>query len=253
MLNASTILPPSRFPTSSELKDAMEIAGSSVEAAEYLAQRVNELAENSKVLKKSPDLKQNVLSAVTRFVDYVKFKFLTKEQPWAGQSVETSHMKNMQQNLAEEALNDLDEELTEVRMDYAVSEAGHYVRGYSSENGALEPEAVSAVDKLFNAWLASKNYLIKGGYLYPADSTAQEVSNRLNAETVKNLLADGTLNEYMEQQGIDLDMHTREYPGEQKEAEAKQQVQAAVERAEQAASAEPSVQEETPQTGMGAH
>ncbi|WP_058533996.1 hypothetical protein [Legionella saoudiensis] len=218
-----------RFPTTEEIKSSMETAGATIEGAEYLASRVRELATKSKFLSKNPELKDNIIAAVDKFVDYVRFKLTVNGQPWSGQQVETSDLKNMQNNLAEAAVKEMAGKVSDVRVDYAISADGHYVRGYSSSDGAVPPETVSNLDKVFNAWLASKDYVIKGGYIYNANDQVQSEKTRISPEEVKKLMDEGGLKEYMADKGINIQTRERNYPGEEKAAEIKKDAEHAVE------------------------
>jgi hypothetical protein len=257
MPKASTIKSISRFPKSDEIQEAMKMAGGSIDAAEYLLKRIKTLADEAKFLTKAPELKANVIAAVEKFVEYVQFKLTANGQPWAGQHVETSDMKNMQKNIAEAAAKELTGKLNEVKLDYAISEKGHYVRGYSSNTGALDSESVASLDKLFNAWLASKDYLVKSGFIYNANDTVQSENTRINPEIIKQLLEDGSLEEFMLSKGVNAELRARDYPGEQKEAQAKQEVSSAIKEADVARVAEEAQAsaeaEETLQAGVGTH
>lgn len=221
----------SRFPSTTEIKSAMEMAGGSIEGTEYLVSRIKKLADSSKLLSKSPELKANVIAAIEQFAEYVKFKLTANGQPWSGQRVESSDLKNMQKNIAESAVKELTGKLTSVKLDYAVSEKGHYVRGYSADSGALDSKSVESLDQLFNAWLASKDYIIKGGFLYNANDSVQSENTRISPDVVKKLMAEGGLAEFMAEKGFNASMKVRDYPGEQKETQAKQKVESAVEQA----------------------
>ncbi|MGC1181521.1 hypothetical protein [Legionella sp.] len=246
-MNKSTV-PLSRFPSTNEIKSAMEMAGSTIEGAEYLAFRVKDLADNAKFLNKSPELKKNIISAIEKFVEYDKFKLTVTNQPWSGQYVEASSLINMQKNMAASAAKELVGKLTEVKLDYALSENGHYVRGYSSNNEVLDSDSVASLDMLFNAWLASKDYIIKGGYLYNVNDTTQNENTRINANVVKNLMAEGGLQEFMAEKGIHAVMNPREYPEEQKEAQAQYDVDAAIKEVTQVSAKQATevASEETP-------
>lgn len=220
-----------RFPTTDEIKVSMETAGSSVEGAEYLASRVRDLADRSKYLSKNPELKENIIAAVDKYVDYVRFKLMANGQPWSGQQVETSDLKNMQNNIAAAAAKELSGKLTDVKIDYAVSEKGHYVRGYSSSSREVGPETVSNLDKIFNAWLATKDYVIKGGFIYNAKDTVQNESTRINPETIKEMMKEGGLEAFMTEKGVNAQTRERAYPGEEQQAQVKHDAEVAVERA----------------------
>lgn len=243
----------SRFPSTTEIKSAMEMAGASIEGTEYLVSRIKTLADNSKLLSKSPELRANVIAAIEQFAEYVKFKLTANGQPWSGQQVETSDLKNMQKNIAASAVKELAGKLTDVKLDYAVSAQGHYVRGYSAGSGALDSKSVESLDQLFNAWLASKDYIIKGGYLYNANDSVQGENTRIGADVVKKLMAEGGLQEFMEAKGFNASMNARDYPGEQ--VQAKQDVESAVQQTSRVAEEQaPGVEaEEAPSAGTGRH
>lgn len=248
----SSIASSSRFPTTDEIKEAMEMAGASIEGAQYLAARVKNLAANSKFMNKSPELRDNIIAAVDKFVEYVEFKLTANGQPWSGQQVETSDLRNMQENIAEAAAKELSGKLTDVRLDYAVSEKGHFVRGYAAGKGALNPEEAETIDKFFNGWLASEGYKIKAGFLYNINAETVE-ENRISEDVVKEKIADGSLEKYMAEKGVNATLRTRDYPGAPKEARVKREVEAAVDKAATARVTEepsvPEVEPETPQAG----
>ncbi|MDR3504129.1 MAG: hypothetical protein P4L79_16295 [Legionella sp.] len=218
-----------RFPTTEEIKSSMETAGATIEGAEYLASRVRELATKSKFLGKNPELKENIIAAVDKFVDYVRFKLTVNGQPWSGQQVETSDLKNMQNNLAEAAVKEMAGKVSDVKVDYAISADGHYVRGYSSSDGGVAPETVSNLDKVFNAWLASNDCVIKGGFIFKANDPVQNEKTRVSPEEIKKLMDEGGLEEYMANKGIKIQTRERNYPGEEKAAEITKDAEHAVE------------------------
>jgi hypothetical protein len=258
------------LPSTDDIKQSMEVAASSPEAAEYLVKQVTALIGNSKVVNKSPELKakaQKVIDAVQRFADFVTFKHASNAQPWSGQTPPASDFSNMQESIARDIVKQLGG-LTSARIDYAINKEGHFVRGYTSEGKLLDTEATGKMDKLFNAWLASHGITLKGGFLYKASAATQDESSKISADTIAQLIADpvdGVVN-YMDKKGVEITLKTREYPGTQKEAEIKRSVEAATQAVESAAqpverpavAAAPPVAKSTdetpegPQTGTGA-
>ncbi|USQ14006.1 hypothetical protein J2N86_01270 [Legionella lytica] len=218
-----------RFPTTQEVKSAMETAGTTIDGAEYLASRVRDLATKSKFLSKNPELKENIIAAVDKFADYVRFKLTVNGQPWSGQQLETSDLKNMQNNLADAAVREMAGKVSDIKVDYAVSAGGHYVRGYSSSDGAVPPETVGTLDKVFNAWLASKDHVIKGGFIYHIDDKVQNESTRISQDEIQKLMDEGGLKDYMANKGITIQTRERNYPGEEKAAEVAKDAEHAVE------------------------
>lgn len=238
----------SRFPTTDEIGVAMELAGSTIEGAEYLAFRIRELADKSNELNKNSGLKNNIIAAVDKYVEYVKFKLTANGQPWSGQEIEVSDLKNMQNNIAAAAVKELSGELADLKIDYAVSSEGHYVRGYSSDNGGVSVDTVSNLDKIFNAWLAAKDYVIKDGFIYNAQDMVQSEHTRVNADIIKQLIADGGLKEFMTAKGIsNIEVRERPYPGEEKVVQAKQDAEAAVKDVQRYAN-----EDEGPEANVGA-
>jgi hypothetical protein len=215
----------SLFPTVQEIKLAMESAGTSIEAAEYLQDQVTASAKQA-AIRKNPELSEKasaIVDAVKGFVELVRAKFSLSAQPWSGESP-VSLKGNMLENIANSALKDL-EGLVDTKLYYAVSEKGHFVRGYSADNAALDQNAVAAMDKLFNAWLATKGYDMQDGYFYKEGKKASAVE-------VEGLLNDGSMQQYMDKKGVaNVSMQTQDYPSEEKTAQAKHQVEAAVEQA----------------------
>lgn len=215
----------SRFPTIQEIKMAMELAGSTIDGAEYLNTRIKSYAE-----KLPLEVKREVTSALDSFVESVKFKLTAHGQPWSGQQIEVSDFKNMQKNIADSAAKELHGKLTDIRLDYAVNEKGHYIRGYTADSGAMDSESVNALDNLFNAWLATKDYLVKDGYLYNANDLTQDEQNRINPDEIKELMAEGGLQEFMASKGINAVTYLQDYPGKQEEKQAKESLESALEK-----------------------
>lgn len=253
----STILPESRFPSVEEIQEAMLMAEGSIEAAEYLALRIRELAANSKLMKNSPELRDNIFAAVDKFVEAVKFKLTASNEAWDGEVSEDSDLQNMHKNIVAIAIKELgDKQLAALKIDYAIGDDGRYIRAYTSNTGALDPATASNLDKVFNAWLASKGYIIKGGYIYGANADTKEERNRLSAAEVKKLLAEGGLLEYMAANGVkgNVSMKAHDDSGA---AQAKKEVASAVDRAGQvertpaadAGSSPKAETEETPSAG----
>jgi hypothetical protein len=235
----------SRFPATSEMRWGMETANS-IEGANYLLQRIKELADDSKFLNKSPELKANVIGAIEKFVEFTIFKFTPHGQPWSGQPVENAE-KNMHQNIADAAVKELEGKLKDIRYDYAVNQSGHYVRCYVSDDKVVDSQTANVLDQLVNSWLASKDYIIKDGYLYGSDDTLQNETTRLNSTEVKKLLVESGLQEYLAEKGFNATMKEQDYPGEVKEA--KKGVKAEASKStQQSKGAEP---EETPHVTAG--
>lgn len=219
------------------LAKILEVAGGHPEAAQYALKQLEAIAErvlkNVKTTQELRDYIGAAMPAVKKFVEYVGFKFAINSQPWSGQKVEVSDVKNIQENMAQDALKNLSDKPMNIRLDYAINQQGNYVRGYSESGVVLKSETVDALDKLFNAWLAGKGYLIKSGYLYNANEAAgQEEKDRIKADVVTALMAEGGLEKYMARQGINVTMTKRNYPGSENTVQLKQEAQAAVSKSD---------------------
>lgn len=237
-----------RFPLTDEIGQAMKVGSTSIEGAEYVSSQVKKHAIKVKFLKDQPDTQEKLFSALDEYVKFTRFKFTVRSQElWTGKVVQASELQNFQNNIALDAAKNLAGKVTEVTLDYAVSAEGHYVRGYSADDGsALDSATVSSLDKLFNAWLASKGYVIKGGYIYDANDKVQDENTRIDPEVIKQLLADGSLEKFLEQKGIDADLREQTYPGEEEEEQIQQEVSEQIREVNEAIDAEVS-----PSAGAG--
>lgn len=228
----SAVTTSSRFPSTSEIKEAMVTAGTTIEGADYLVNRVKALADNSKFMSKHPELRDNVIAAVEKFAEYVTFKLTSNAQPWSAQQPETSDFKNMQKNMAEAATEKLGGRLADVKIYYDVSDQGQYTRAYRSSKGALDDNETEVLDNQFSSWLATKGehgYVVKGGYLYDSSTKNFNEDERLSEAQVKEMLADGSLTQHLEKELVDS-VSLQHYSGAQKEARVKQDVEAAIEQ-----------------------
>lgn len=242
------------FPTSEAFGLCMETANSRG-GAKYLGQQTDKYLNAAKI---PTEMKNNIKGAMDNFVEKRVLQFSMNGDPWSGQKVNYATEMNMQLNAAEQAIKALNGKLTNVKFDFAVSNAGSYVRGYSSGNGPLDSESVTSLDKLVNAWLATKDggYIVKDGFLYNAMDKVQGENNRINPEKVRELLASSGLQEYLSGKGFDVKMKERAYPGETKEAQVKQDLISAANKANsasdavKASKAEAPPPEEAPQTSV---
>lgn len=125
------------LPIKEELLKAMQNAEKSPELARYLQSRVQEIIQQSRFYNKSPEAMKaarEVEKAVNDFVQFVEYKFAQKANIWGGVLPETSSFKKMQEGIAEKAASDLTEKnYATIRFDFAISQDGHYVRGYATE------------------------------------------------------------------------------------------------------------------------
>lgn len=209
-------------PLTDQIQKAMEVAETSVEAADYLAQRFRAILKQAKLLDKS----QEMLARVDEYVAYVKFKLISNAQPWFGEAAKPSDFKIMQENIGNDAAQAFkaQEVAGSLRLDYAISEKGDFIRGYSVDGKALPNEALEQCDNLFNAWLADSGYVSKGSVLYPADEKGEilpeQGSPHERAATISDLIKEEYGN-FLQEKGIPITIYQQTFPGEAQQKEAK--------------------------------
>ena len=103
-----------RLPLKEELLNAMKVAETSTEAADYLVVRFTDILTKAKMLAES----QDIIAKVQDYAKYVHFKLLSNAQPWSGESVPSSDFKNMQENLAKDLVQfEENQSISEQQMD----------------------------------------------------------------------------------------------------------------------------------------
>ena len=247
-MKAKTVLP-----VKEALLDAMSVAETSVEAAEYLATQFKEVLTKAKMLDKYAD----ILQKVEDFAQYTKFKLLSNSQPWAGQTFSSTDFNNMQANIAIDAAKNLENmhigTENNVVFDFAINNQSEFLRGYSTEGKALNNKSVESMDKLFSAWLAENNLISKDSSLYKSDKNGKIVSEegqniKANAEEVKALISDPEkgFEKYLSSKGIQVTTQQQQYPSAQQQLEAEKALKDAIQ------ATAPSTEEAPTQPGMSA-
>lgn len=198
-----------QIPLRDALLKAMEVAGKSVEAAKYLVERFTKILKDAGVL----DQCQDMLDKVKDFAKYTEFKLLPSTQPWTGQPGEGSSFKNMQDNIAKDAVSQFKNISAQFKFDFAMDNQAHFLRGFSSGGNPLDANSVKAMDNLFNAWLAENNMISKDGVLYQCDENGNK-GKVANAAQVKELIGDAEKGfaSYLDKKGIHLSSEQHEYP-----------------------------------------
>ncbi len=207
-------------PLTSEISSAMKVAETSVEAAQYVVERLTKILTETKMLDKSGDL----LTKVRDFAKYVDFKLRANSQTWSGESSKTTDFKNIQDHMAADAVKTIKGQAQgNVKLDIAIDATGKILRAFST-NGVQIKDAVvvESLDKLFNAWLADHNIVSKASTLYESNEKGeikQDANGEVtaNAERIKKLMNDPAngITHYAKEKGLELkvDMnHT--YPAE---------------------------------------
>ncbi|MCW8409464.1 hypothetical protein OQJ13_10800 [Legionella sp. PATHC035] len=251
------------LPTREDLLRAMKIAENSPEVAQYLCQRVREIAEKSRLLNKTPEAReatQQILKAVEEFAQLVAYKYPADSQVWSGKEP-TSSTINMQEGIAKQAATSLAQKnYPGIRFDFAISETGHFVRGYAStEKGAsqLDEGTIETLDNLFNAWLADQhNIVTENGDFYYMDAMGHK-KDKLTREEVEKLFSDSAreYKDYLKGKGVDTELvsRQRDYPGEHRLEESRKKAIDKIIKAEQEAEekVEEKVETEVQPTTMG--
>jgi hypothetical protein len=219
-------------PVTGQIQKAMEVAETSVEAADYLVTRFTEILAQARLSDK-PDGKA-MLARVEDYAKYVKFKLNSSAQPWIGEEGATTGFKIMQENLARDAAALFKEEAIEgdLRLDFAVSNKSEFIRGYSADTKALPSKVVEQLDKLFNAFLAESSVVGKGGVLYQADEKGEILANQgsleEHAQNMRELIKND-FEDYMQDKEIPLSVYQQPYPDQTQEKQVQKTVSAAVE------------------------
>jgi ElaB/YqjD/DUF883 family membrane-anchored ribosome-binding protein len=121
------------LPTAQALTAAMEVAGSSPEGAQHLAERLNEVLDKANI---SDDKVKELKKQVQEFVKSVELQLSRNEQAWNGKQGEVSPLKNMYSVIADLAVSILTERVneltpkTEYLFNFAIKN-GEFIRGYS--------------------------------------------------------------------------------------------------------------------------
>ena len=225
-----------KLPVKEALLDAMSVAETSVEAADYLASRFKEILTRAKMT----DTYADVLQKVEDFAKYTQFKLLSAAQPWRGQSSNATEFTNLQSNMANEAAKNLESmnigTEKEVLLDFAINNQGDFIRGYSSGGKALSDQSLESMDKLFNAWLAENNVVSQDSIFYESNKNGEIIKDEdgrnmiANPDQIKDLVSDPEkgFQKYLDLKGINLTTQQHEYPSAQKEMQTKNELKDAI-------------------------
>lgn len=217
-------------PLTEQIQKAMEVAETSIEAADYLVVRLTEILTQAKLLDKSAAL----LQQVEDYANYVKFKLNSSAQAWFGEEAQGSDFKNMQANLAKNAVDAFKAAGIEgdLHLDFAISDKGELIRGYSVDGQALSGQPLVQLDKIFNANLTDAGLITKDSKLYQADDRGEIIPNLSSSQEQsqhKGALIKANFGNYMQSKGIPVTIQQHEYPDNLREKEEKAAVTKAVE------------------------
>jgi hypothetical protein len=149
-------------------KKVLEVVGKRVEAIEYLHQNIE------------GRLDPEVVAEVAQLRDYASFLERVRGNPWLGNTMKPvgkdTDFHNFQEYLANKAGSVIHEK--NLVMDCAISDNAEFIRGYTSDGQPLGDVTTDALDKLFNAWLATQrietadgqviDFISKDGFIYKA-------------------------------------------------------------------------------------
>jgi hypothetical protein len=177
-----------------------------------------------------------------------------QENQWAGMMPESDY-KNYQTGRAMLASKSLQStNITEVQIDYALSDSSQFLRAYSSKDSSLEMDSQVSVDELLSTYLSKNNLFVEvrpeGTFIYENDGNGHirldEKNNPVNAdpEIVRELLQDKSkgFQKYLQEHGINSNLNNHPFP-EEAPVPAKQEAPKA------AAPATPEKPEPTPESG----
>jgi hypothetical protein len=183
-----------RAPNKEAILKALEVASLTPEAAAYLHKRLAETL--SKVNIAASD---EVLDRVNQFQKNVELRHGNRADAWQGKpdSIRTD-FQNAQHNMAISLLEEASPTLADgnLKMDFAISEDADLLRAFSLNGEPLNPDAATAVDTLFNDWLAENEMVSQDSVIYESDKEGRIKENkngqstRANAQRVRELIAD---------------------------------------------------------------
>lgn len=222
------------LPLKESILDAMTVAETSVEAAQYLATRVREIFTKAKVL----DQFQDVMLKVDEFAQYTAFRLTASTQPWAGEQVQGSGFENMQQNAANDAVNHLANYIEpgqNIQFAIAINDDAQFLRGYAVDGDDMEKDAVACFNKLFEDWLAEHNLISKNSTLFVADDHGSLKKDKAgspikaDAQQLKELISGNQgYSSYLANKGINLSIQLMPYPGSTQQAQKQQELNKAI-------------------------
>jgi hypothetical protein len=186
------------------------------ESANYLYQRAEQEFKKQKILDKTEPL----LEALAKFAQYVQFKHDYTGNIWGGdkRGTEMTDFQKWQAELARITSADLSN--VSALLDYAVSDASQLIRGYSDNGTPLDKQTSEAMDVVFNAWLATKNYISKDGIVFQSTESGEiqkdKAGNPIKANPAELRAAIKDLQDgfksYAEDKNSTLDVTVKEHP-----------------------------------------
>ncbi|MGQ3889227.1 hypothetical protein ACQUW5_09375 [Legionella sp. CNM-1927-20] len=184
-----------RAPNKEAILKALEVASLTPEAANYLCKRLSETLSQVNIAASD-----EVIKRVDRFGKNIELRYGQRSDPWQGRpDVIKTDFQNAQHNMGISLLEELSPESLasgNLHMDFAISDDAQLLRAFSLNGEPLDPEAATAIDTLFNGWLAENEMVSKDSVIYESDSDGRIKENKngqstkANAERVKQLIVD---------------------------------------------------------------
>lgn len=155
------------------------------DVADYLVSQFEKRMNETKSEKEYAE----VYDKLKEYRDFVvEVKGQARGKPWDGQwkpvDSKESDFVNWLEFLAKKAAAGIQEQ--KVQFDFAISSVTDLLRGYSANGQPLSEEKVAALDKAFNAWLASEHMISKQGVIYESTPDGKIKEDKQGAPIRKN-------------------------------------------------------------------
>ena len=209
--------------TEEDTERLLKTAAQTPAAAKYTVKRVaEEIAATRNPEKWAPFYEH-----IQNFGRIIELSFLPNPDAWLkGKPGNSSSFLNLQANLAKEAVGALASTNIgekDVTFHFAINDQAQFLRGYTSDGNAVDPQQVDALDKLQTTWLAKNKIVSKDGFLYEADEKGDAKKDNKNkdvkadAAKVRELIGDQGkgLGQFMASEAkITLTCQEQEYPAQ---------------------------------------
>lgn len=173
------------------------------EAIDYALTRVTLYLKNHNLLDKAQDL----IALLEQHAKHIGYQFRASKA-WSGEPVESSEYKRLHAGIAQDeakALASLGDIAADIEYGFSFDDKARFLRAYTQAEGELSSEKMASLDKLFNAWLASKGFVNKDGIISTADDMGKPIEP-VKADEFKKLLQDTKSGycAYLKERGIEL-------------------------------------------------
>lgn len=202
-----------KWPSTDGISKLLELV-STEDAAMYLKQRFNERA-----IACGMGVDAEVINVeIDRLIDYTTLREEEYTKAWSGDTNIASEFESYQHTLENHMIQAVPPQV--VDFDYAISDAVELIRGYSSANKQVTGDTEAALDKLFNAWLVSQQWLCEKGVIYERDKQGQILKDtfghpkKADAQALKARIVDEALGfqTYIEKKDSGLKVNLSEQP-----------------------------------------